>query len=279
MRTSTLLVMVAVLLAVPACKNLRNVPRQGSNSCVARDGDPRACTNMLPQDWRENPATVFALLADKSDQAKLKLTKKPVTKDRRTDIDCRNIGGGNDKKLGLKYDAPTAMANFPVNGTNGRDLLVASFEITKNERCRDARYGFLEPQGGGTGTVYFFITVRTTKVDPVKSGFDRKIGEWTSWRVYSKGGQVFTDDLRTGAYIQCGHEHDATYGDVAFASCIAKRKSSRSAVAGVFDRWFTIRTANASTTNGVVTNAQDGFSEEVDPAWGRCGGLGCCASY
>ena len=279
MRTRTVLTLVAVLLAVPACKNLQIVPQQVSNSCVAEYDVTNACPNLLPQNWRENPELVIALLTDTSDQAKLLFSRKPVTKERRTDVDCRNNGGGNDKKLVLKYDAPAAMANFPVNGTNGQDLLVASFEITKDDRCRDARYGFLDPEDVVKGSVYYFITVRTTKVDPVRSGFDRKIGEWTAWRVYKKGGQVLKDDLRTGAYIQCAEEHESTYGDVGFAACMPARALRTSVVPGLLDRFFTIPSANASAATGSVTAVQDGFAAETDPAWGRCGALGCCASY
>ena len=183
------------------------------------------------------------------------------------------------KKIGISYSYPADMAKFPTEGTGERDFIVATFKYSDSEGCREARYGILDRPVAAEMTLFFFIAVRTTKVDPITSDFDRKIGDWTAFRVYRKaGGAHGLDTLRTGAYIQCGAEHDSTHGDFDFARCYPTAIASRSAVTGVLDRYFTIRSANASVVRGAAALFQE-FNQEVDPAWGRCGALGCCASY
>lgn len=124
----------------------------------------------------------------------------------------------------------------------------------------------------------YFITVRTDKVDPVVTRYDRRIGNWTSWAIYKKGNDYVLDDLREGAYVQCGQKHDTTFNDLAFIGCETALLPPTQRRVGVLDQYFTIRSANASVVRG-SSAVFDALSEEVDPAWGRCGALGCCASY
>ena len=276
------MIVAAALIVVPACKNMYNARQQVvSTGCSIVDGARDVCDNMLPRDWRQNPGVVIEKIADTSTRGKIRFSPQVVTKIRRTDIECRAITTGGERKIEVTYHYPEMMKDFPAGGTGDREFVVATFDYSNDEGCREARYGILDPPSAGGSDVYYMIIVKTAEVVPVNSGFDRRIGDWTMYRVYRKNGVTAVyDELRTGAYVQCGYWHDSrTYGDAAFTSCkdahVPPPPPTR---IGLLDQYFTIRSANASGVRK-SSSAFDAISEEIDPAWGRCGALGCCASY
>ena len=273
------LVVAVVLCTVPACKSMFTAREQVVNAeCSMIDNAPDVCDNMLPENWRQKPAEVLKMLDTISSPRGIRFAPTVVTTNRRTDVECRVTSTG-DRKIEVSYKYPAMMRQFPAGGTGKRDFIVASFNYAKDQGCREARYGIRDPQAAGRKAVFYFIEVNTGVVYPLKTGVDRRIGDWTMWRLYEKEGALVFEELRTGAYVQCGVEHKAAdHGDADFARCYPRPELTRPTVTGALDRYFTIRSANASAVRGAAALFQE-FNQEVDPAWGRCGALGCCASY
>lgn len=271
----TSLVVAIVLCAIPACKNMWNGPPFVSRGCSTTATGPTACTNVLPENWKSDLEKTAKRI---DNQNLLPLARNPIKQTRKTDSDCRRDRFRNDKKLVINYDVPLDMSRFPIDGTAGRDLVVAVFTSDGNTDCREAKYGILDAKGGAKQGIVYFITVQTDRVDPVVTRYDRRIGNWTAWAIYKKDNDYVLDDLREGAYVQCGQKHDTTFKNLAFTGCETAHLPPTQRQVGLLDRYFTIRSANASVVRG-SSAVFDPLSEEVDPAWGRCGALGCCASY
>lgn len=270
------LVLTMLLVPVAGCHNMWNGPPQVITGCVARQDATAACRNMLPVNWKADPKWTAEFIED---EKRLPLTKRPKKADRKSLGQCQGTGA-NKKKFAMSYDAPVEMKNFPSGGTGTNDLVVAVFTAEKVADCPEARYGVLDVKGNDKPGVVYFVTVRTDNVVPIVTPYDRRIGEWTSWKIYKNAAGAYElEELRQGAYIQCGKRHDtSTFGDVDFTSCkTAHVPPPPSQRIGLLDRYFTIRSANASVLQDSLPISMR--NDEIDPAWGRCGALGCCASY
>lgn len=238
------------------------------------------CPNMLALNWEQagNWNTLPAFLKG------LKLNVDPVSGARRAGSECRVTATGK-KKTRIRYDAPLAMLDFPMDGTKGRDFVIALFTSRLAEDCWEARYGVRPEQSGNNTEVLFFTTVQTIAAEAPKEGFDRVIGQWTVWALRWKttGNPKYElDSLRTGAYVQCGYTHAGEFGDLGFTTCDGARRAHKFAVDSVGpERASALFTNLMKEVNGGTEawRARFAINPEVDPAWGRCGSMGCCAAY
>lgn len=108
-----------------------------SRGCSTTATGPTACTNVLPENWKSDLEKTAKRI---DSQDLLPLTRNPNKQTRTTDSDCRKGRSDNDKKLDINYDVPLDMSRFPIDGTAGRDLVVAAFTSSGNTDCREAKY-------------------------------------------------------------------------------------------------------------------------------------------
>ncbi len=286
--TDRRVVALAIVLTCSVACSADTVPAAqaaGLHAAVACSADGISgpvCPNVLELDWELSAKWQLlpAFLAG------LKLSPDPVVDARRAGSECRTNPNGSKRKTRIRYEAPLAMLDFPMDGTKGRDFVVALFTSRlPAEDCWEARYGVRPEKTGNNINVVFFTTVQTIAAEAPKEGFDRVIGQWTTWALRWKttGNPNYElDSLRTGAYVQCGYTHAGELGDLAFTTCDGARRAHKFAVDSVgTERASAVFTNLMKEVNSgnEAWRSRFGINPEVDPAWGRCGSMGCCAAY
>jgi hypothetical protein len=249
-------------------------PTPLNDDCIPDEsGGDRTCGNLLPISWASDLDTLHARLQHTA----VRDAVDSVTRESKPS--CAQNGGNPRKTLGILLQAPVAMDSFPRTGTGTRELVTSLLNVKRDERCEEKRYGVLRFRGNSRESYEFIAT--STGAASAPDGTDKPIGKWTSWSLSWKTNgpkQYVLLELTSGRFVQCGHVHPQADGDVAFISCPAARRASdfasrttspdsafRSIIAGVMRRGST---ALALTRADPLT----------DPAWGRCGSLGCCSS-
>lgn len=255
-------------------------PPAASGDCIARhDATTRKCGNLLPPGWQK-----FTSPKD-FDSLKLRLYELPevtayTSVTRTTDVGCRKAPGKPDLTADVVLQRPVAMDSFPAAGTNRNDLLVAVLDVWRDEGCPEDRYGVLRKRSGSQ-RVFEFITVQTEPVvDSVKQ--DRIIGRWSSWTIVMKGGSRDASyeitRRKSGDYYQCYHTHDERYGAVAFMSCEASRLVAKMARPARENGPLFVSLLQRIMRGDANLAREVNAVPSTDPAWGRCGSLGCCAA-
>lgn len=244
-------------------------------ACVPLPGDANACRNMLPGGWMTNAQQTAQVVSA------IPVFSNPIVEQKRVaGQECRSASPGPAKVATLTYNVPTAMDEFPPGGTNNQDLVVAVFSSQANiGPCWESRYNVMNVRGNPNAALYF-VTVRTGQAASANSGVDRVIGEWRSWVVYQQGPAWKLDSLGRGAYVQCGTEHDSSVGEFAFISCGAAARAHMKAreYANRDSAFHSIISIVRAGTDSTLLAAL-GANPTSDPAWARCGALGCCGSY
>lgn len=255
--------------------------------CTVAAGD-KECGNMLEIDWAN--ATVDHDLAGLRTQLARLLKYSEggglsVVRDGRNSC---NAAGAPKKTVSVILRAPLAMDSFPRAGTSSRDFVVSLFKVVDNQGCNEKKYGVRDKHGESKAE-YQFLTVRTNAAS-LPDGTSKVIGSYKSWalvwqkvdkdRVYSVMPIVDENGTQIGGdYVQCGVPHKGTFlaefMDCPTAHRIAEEASKSARVSQTFNllaRWY--------SQKQLPRRLQDVLRGDpaTDPAWGRCGNLGCCAS-
>jgi hypothetical protein len=282
--------------AAPAAEAVASTP--GVTDCSPNhNAGTRKCPNLLALGWENfsSPASLIGLASD------LDRMRPPnpvenvdfVKQIRKATIECRKDKDENETKtVDVTYVRPKGMGEFPVNGTGSADLVVALFVANADQDCPEFRYGAVKKQGA-QGRVIQFATVRTqATVPPSESSRDDiVIGEWRVWAIEKQGNNYRKHEVRRGAFVRCGFEHSTSIGNTAFITCGDARRLHQLArdsvgvsVAGdgpsAVDRAFAGLIAEYNRGDKAFRDKLLLVGDPFEaPAWGRCGNLGCCASY
>jgi hypothetical protein len=281
MRYMTVAVLVGVsLVQLPPSSMVATATSLAASSCVPKEG-ANSCANLLPIGFAEYSTTdQLKTLRELIDSITLStlVAKAP----RRSSFKCKLPW--QDRRLEVRYAAPAAMALFPVNGTEERELVTGVFQVEADEGCWESKYGVKIDRNKDWKRVLQFMAVRTEPkaAEPEKS---IRIGAWRTFAIYERSVdgvvELSMSELDSGRYVNCAHASSEKPETVfvAFTGCrggakfhmIAEQKSFRG-ISRV-DELVGLFNAGDKEIRSLI-NA----NTFTDPIWGYCGGLGCCAS-
>lgn len=261
---------------------------------------PTTCTNLLAVGWDALPANQMQALADWVNALK---PSQPtpgmdiVNHKRKASVVCRKGQNGNDDMfVDMEYVRPRAMENFPINGTKGRFLVTAVFSSIEDQNCMESRFGGVKTHADWR-RIATFNAAKTKKTVPPSddSRDDIVFGEWQSWAIEQQGSssRYRMHELKRGAYVRCGFPHGWDKGNLSYITCRdaavlhamadstagpAVARSPMAMRSPAVEAEFSRLIARYNAGDQQLWNQLEDNPFEA-PAWGRCGNLGCCASY
>ncbi len=263
-----MLVLVS-LAALQGPMSVASAPANGPTraGCTITDGGG-GCSNLLPANWTSRrDGDLAGLLAQ--------LQSMPMQSAEA--VQQRRAGCGS---IEVRLSAPAAMLEFPDDGTQGRQVVSHVMVVQGDGDCAESRYGFSRNDNGWTSAIQFIAV--TTGDARGRKGKDSDIGTWDAYgimmRTGNDGAPVYRlRRIKSGRFVLCGQEHTGP-DQVAFIGCTggqaahdaASHGTVGSALDDALDRVH--RGGPSGTLSGLSFDPFD------DPAWARCGNLGCCAA-
>ena len=270
---------------------LAQPPQLPITDCDPNESGSRPCGNLLPAGWEELQGnaldTIAKILTHLDTHSRSAL--QPVDRQ----AGSKNCPNNLQKPLRILLKAPLAMDSFPRSGTNKRDLVISLFDVKLERGCQEFLYGVRQNRGTGRRSIEFSTV--TSSGGNAPDGKKRVIGEWRTWsltmdRTAPRKNFKLQYLDRHGQWTQCGHVHPLTDGDVGFISCAA----ADTLAARAWSAPVSMSAPVAATALKPMTSFRSLLGEFMkrdstllaqmegdpfsDPAWGRCGSLGCCAS-
>jgi len=241
-----------------------------------------ACSNLLPVEfWTMRNADSLKALSVRIEG--MREGAYTVSADRHARWRCRGVRNWRNpkaKSVNLTYSVPKAMSDFPASGTQERQVVAGIFTVNSDSGCFENRYGTRSKEDDWERVVQF-QAIRTRPAS-LNIQEDTNIGSWIVWSI--ERNQDSTKwrirDLAAGEFRQCAGRH-VNYQEVgaAFRNCEGDRKA---------DQWMNQQIQPMSTGSSSQPLARLRTDKELqqtlgidtftDPAWGRCGALGCCVA-
>jgi len=253
----------------------------GKTDCVMAEGNG-ACSNLLPVEfWNLRNANSLKALSVRIEE--MREGADTVSADRHARWRCRGVRNWRNpkaKSVNLTYSVPKAMLDFPASGTQERHVVAGIFTVKSDSGCFENRYGTRSKEDDWERVVQFqAISTRPTSLNVQE---DTNIGSWIVWSI--ERNQDSTKwrirDLANGEFRQCAGRHgDYPKVGAAFRNCEGDRNA---------DRWMNQQMQTRSIgsfsqplarlmADKVLQQTLD-IDTFTDPAWGRCGALGCCVA-